>query len=80
MSQVLYASAVGRPFVCLCMQTPDIAQVMGAVSKYMIDTGKGQLVVVKWILRLYRMYFQHFFFCNGVQCLELIGFVNAQFL
>jgi len=51
MSQVPYALAVGSLMYAMICTRPDIAQAMGAVSRFMADPGKEHWDVVKRILR-----------------------------
>lgn len=50
-SRVPYASAVGSLMYAMICTRPDIAQAMGAVSRFMADPGKEHWNVVKRILR-----------------------------
>ena len=51
MSKVPYASAVGSLMYTMVCTKPDIAYVVGVVSKYMADPGREHWEVVKWLLR-----------------------------
>jgi poly(3-hydroxybutyrate) depolymerase len=51
MSRVPYASAVGSLMYAMICTRPDIAQAVGAVSRFMADPGKEHWDAVKRILR-----------------------------
>ena len=51
MAKVPYANAVGSLMYAMVCTRPDISQVVGVVSRYMHDPGKGHWKAVKWILR-----------------------------
>ncbi|KAH9304735.1 hypothetical protein KI387_009139, partial [Taxus chinensis] len=50
MTRVPYASAVGSLMYVMVCTRPDIAQVVGVVSRYMANPGKEHWKVVQWIL------------------------------
>jgi len=54
MSKVPYASAFGSLMYAMVCTRPDIAHVVGVVSKYMKNLGKEHWMAVKWILRYLR--------------------------
>ena len=54
MSKVPYASAIGSLMYAMVCTRPDIAHVVGVVSKFMSRPGKQHWEVVKWILRYLR--------------------------
>ena len=54
MSKVPYASAVGSLMYAMVCTRPDIAHVVGVVSRYMSHLGIEHWNVVKWILRYLR--------------------------
>ncbi|KAL5823817.1 hypothetical protein ACOSQ4_021717 [Xanthoceras sorbifolium] len=54
MAKVLYASAIGSLMYAMVCTRPDIAQAVGAVSRYMNNPGKIHWEAVKWILRYLR--------------------------
>ncbi|KAL5822188.1 hypothetical protein ACOSQ3_024070 [Xanthoceras sorbifolium] len=54
MAKVPYASAIGSLMYAMVCTRPDIAQAMGAVSRYMNNPGKIHWEAVKWILRYLR--------------------------
>ena len=54
MAKVPYASAIGSLMYAMVCTRPDIAQVVGAVSKYMTNPGKEHWNAVKLILRYLR--------------------------
>ena len=51
MSKVPYALAVRSLMYATVCTRPDIAHVVGVVSKYMNNPGKEHWMAVKWILR-----------------------------
>ncbi|KAE8730942.1 Major allergen Pru ar 1 [Hibiscus syriacus] len=56
MVNVSYASAMGSLMYAIVCTRPDIAQAVGAVSRYMNNPGKVHWEAVKWILRYMRGY------------------------
>ena len=54
MSKVPYSSAIGRLMYAMVCTIPDIAHVVGVVSRYMNNLGKEHWMEVKWILRYLR--------------------------
>ena len=50
-SKVHYASAIGSLMYAMVCTRPDIAHVVGVVSRFMSRPGKQHWEVVKWILR-----------------------------
>ena len=54
MKKVPYASAVGSLMYAMVCTRPDIAFVVGAVSRYMSNPGREHWASVKWILRYLR--------------------------
>ncbi|KAL5795724.1 hypothetical protein ACOSQ2_000544 [Xanthoceras sorbifolium] len=54
MAKVPYASAIGSLMYAMVCTRPDIAQAVGAVSRYMNNPGKIHWEAVKWILRYLR--------------------------
>ena len=54
MAKVPYASAIGSLMYVMICTRPDIAQAVGAVSRYMNNPGKLHWEAVKWILRYLR--------------------------
>ncbi|XP_031499205.1 TMV resistance protein N-like [Nymphaea colorata] len=76
MSMISYASAVGSLMYAMVCTRPDIAQAVGAVSRYIAEPGKKHWEAVKWILR----------YLKGTLCMSLCfkqnelllhGFVDA---
>ncbi|KAL5742036.1 hypothetical protein ACOSP7_028768 [Xanthoceras sorbifolium] len=55
MAKVPYASAIGSLMYAMVCTRPDIAQAVGAVSRYMNNPGKIHWEAVKWILRYLRV-------------------------
>ena len=54
MAMVPYASAIGSLMYVMVCTRPDIAQAVGAVSRYMNNPGKLHWEAVKWIFRYLR--------------------------
>ena len=54
MSEVPYASAIGSLMYAMVYTRPDIAHVVGVVSKYMSNLRKQHWEAVKWILQYLR--------------------------
>ncbi|KAE8704670.1 hypothetical protein F3Y22_tig00110447pilonHSYRG00005 [Hibiscus syriacus] len=54
MVKVSYASTIGSLMYAMVCTRPNIAQAVGAVSRYMNNPGKVHWEVVKWILRYLR--------------------------
>ena len=54
MAKVSYASAIGSLMCVMVCTRPNIAQAVGAVSRYMNNPGKLHWEAVKWILRYLR--------------------------
>ena len=54
MSKIPYSSAVGSLMYAMVCTRPDIAHVVGVVSRYMNISGKEHWKAVQWILRYLR--------------------------
>ena len=54
MSKVPYASAVGSLMYAMVCTRPDIAHVVGVVSRFLTNLGKEHWEAVKWIQRYMR--------------------------
>lgn len=54
MSNVPYASAVGSLMYAMVCTRPNIAHVVGVVSRFLSNPGKEHWTVVKWIIRYLR--------------------------
>ena len=54
MCKVSYSSAVGSLMYAMVCTRPDIAHVVGVVSKYMNNPGKEHCMAIKWIIRYLR--------------------------
>ena len=54
MSKVPYPSAVGSLMYAMVCTKPNIAHVVGVMSRYMNDPGKEHWEELKWILRYLR--------------------------
>ncbi|KAK9127709.1 hypothetical protein Syun_016506 [Stephania yunnanensis] len=76
MSQVPYSSAVGCLMFAMVSTRPDIAQAVGAVSKYMANLGCDHWKVVKWILRYLRGT-SGFCLCYSYDNLSCVGYVDS---
>ena len=51
MKDVLYASFIGILMYAMVCTRPDITHVVGVVSRFLANSGKGHWVAVKWIIR-----------------------------
>nr|KYP74579.1 Retrovirus-related Pol polyprotein from transposon TNT 1-94 [Cajanus cajan] len=51
MTKVPYASAVGSLMYAMVCTRPDIAHVVGVVSRFMSNPGRKYWEAVKWLLR-----------------------------
>ena len=76
MSKVPYASAVGSLMYAMVCTRPDIAHVVGIVSRYMNKPGKENWMAVKWILRYLRGT-KNQALCFGGLNIALHGYVDA---
>ena len=54
MSKIPYASVVGSLIYAMVCMRPDIAHVVGIVSRYMSHPGLEHWNAIKWILRYLR--------------------------
>ena len=61
MQRVPYASAVGSLMYAMVCTRPDIAHVVGIVSRFLSNPGREHWNAVKWILR----------YLHGTTCLKL---------
>ncbi|KAH9670424.1 hypothetical protein KPL70_016984 [Citrus sinensis] len=78
MSRVPYASAVGSlMFAMICIR-PDIAQAVGAVSRYMVNPGREHWIAVKRILRYIRGT-SDVALCYGGSEFTVRGYVDSDF-
>ena len=75
-SEVPYASAVGSLMYAMVCTRPDIAHVVGVVSRYMNNPGKEHWMVVKWILKYLRDTTNQAS-CFGGSNIALQGYVDA---
>ncbi|KAL5756464.1 hypothetical protein ACOSQ2_021210 [Xanthoceras sorbifolium] len=75
MTKVLYASAIGSLMYAMVCTRPDIAQAVGAVSRYMNNPGKIHWEAVKWIFRYLRGTKKALCFKGGDT--TLTGYVDA---
>ena len=75
MALVSYASAVGSLMYAMVCTRPDIAHVVGVVSRYMANPGKEQREAMKWLLRYLRGTCTSL--CIGKGKVNLQGFVDA---
>jgi len=79
MSSVPYESAVGSLMYLMVCTRPDIAFVVGKVSRYMSNPGKAHWEAVKWILRYLRGSTRHglLFDAQTMKAKSLLGYVDA---
>ena len=75
-SKVPYSSIVGSLMYAMVCTRPNIAHVVGVVSRYMNDPGKEHWMVVKWILRYLRGTTSHAL-CFGGSSTVLQGYVDS---
>ena len=78
MSRVSYASVVGSLMFAMICTRPDIAQAVGAVSRYMVDPGREHWEVVKRILR-YIKGTSYVALCYGGSDFTVKGYVDSYF-
>ncbi|KAH9698769.1 hypothetical protein KPL71_024127 [Citrus sinensis] len=78
MSRVLYASAVGSLMFAMICTRPDIAQAVGAVSRYMANPGGEHWITVKRILRYIRGT-SDVALCYGGSEFTVRGYVDSDF-
>ena len=76
MSKVPYASAVGSLMYAMVCTRPNIAHVVGVVSRYMNNPAKEHWMAVKWILRYLRGT-KNQTLCFGGSQISLQGYVDA---
>ncbi|GKV31786.1 hypothetical protein SLEP1_g40452 [Rubroshorea leprosula] len=76
MSRVPYSSTVGSLMFTMVGTRPDIAQAVGAVSKYMANPGRVHWDAVKWILR-YLKDTSSVSLCYRSMEPDCVGFVDA---
>ena len=76
MSKVSYALAIGSLIYAMVCTRPDIAHVVGVVSRYMSRPGKQHWEAVKWILRYLRGSTNTCLYFIGAS-LKLQGYVDA---
>ncbi|KAH9689341.1 Integrase catalytic domain-containing protein [Citrus sinensis] len=78
MSRVPYASAVGSLMFAMICTRPDIAQAVGAVSRYMANPGGEHWIAVKRILRYIRGT-SYVALCYGGSEFTVRGYVDSDF-
>ncbi|KAH9669264.1 hypothetical protein KPL70_021723 [Citrus sinensis] len=78
MSRVPYASAVGSLMFAMICTRPDIAQAVGAVSRYMANPGREHWITVKRILRYIRGT-SDVALCYGGSEFTVRGYVDSDF-
>ncbi|KAH9707030.1 Integrase catalytic domain-containing protein [Citrus sinensis] len=78
MSRVPYASAVGSLMFAMICTRPDIAQAVGAVSRYMANPGGEHWIAVKRILRYIRGT-SDVALCYGGSEFTVRGYVDSDF-
>ena len=76
MSNVSYSSTVGSLMYVMVCTRPDIAHVVGVLSRYMNNPGKEHWKEVKWILRYLRGTTTKTF-CLGGSNTVLHGYVDS---
>ncbi|KAK3019998.1 hypothetical protein RJ639_003346 [Escallonia herrerae] len=76
MAQVPYTYAVGRLMYAMVSTRPDIAHVVGVVSRFMTNPGKEHWQAVKWILRYLRGT-SRFCLCFEGNNIDVRGYVDA---
>ena len=79
MSRVLYASAVGSLMFAMICTRPDIAQAVGAVSRYMANPGGEHWIAVKRIMR-YIIGTLDVALCYGGLEFTVRGYVDSDFV
>ena len=78
MSKVPYASAIGSLMYAMVYTKPDIAHVVGVVSRFRSRPGKQHWKAVKWILR-YLKGLSDTCLCFTCASLKMQGYVDANF-
>ena len=78
MSKVPYASTISSLMYAMVCTRPNIAHVMGVVSRFMSRPGKQHWEAVKWILRFLRGSVDTCLCFTGAS-LKLQGYVDADF-
>nr|CAN62498.1 hypothetical protein VITISV_000081 [Vitis vinifera] len=78
MSKVSYASTIGSLMYAMVYTRPDIAHVVGVVSRFMSRPGKQHWEAVKWILRYLKGSLDTCLCFTGAS-LKLQGYVDADF-
>ena len=76
MSKIPYSSAVGSLMHAMVCTRPNIAHVVGVVSRYMNNLGKEYWKALQWILRYWRGTTFHAL-CFGGSNTVLQGYVDA---
>jgi hypothetical protein len=76
MSRVPYSSEIGSLMYAMVCTRPDIAHVVGVVSRYMNNPGKEHWEAIKWILRYLRGTTTHAL-CFGGSDTFLQGYVDS---
>ena len=79
MSRVLYASAMGSLMFAMICTRPDIAQAVGAVSRYMANPGGEHWIAVKRILK-YIKGTSNVTLCYGGSEFTVRGYVDSDFV
>ena len=78
MSRVLYASAAESLMFAMICTRPDIAQAVGAISRYMANPGREHWIAVKRILRYIRGT-SDVTLCYRGSAFTVRGYVNSDF-
>ena len=81
MSRVPYASAVGSPMYAMVCTRPNVAHVVGVLSRFMSNPGKENWTTVKWVFRHLHGTSDYGLCYQGIprleRVLEICGFVDA---
>ena len=81
MSRVPYAGAVGSLMYAMVCTRPDIAHVVGVLSRFMSKLGKEHWTIVKWVFRYVRGTSEYGLCYQGRagldRVLDICGFVDA---
>ena len=76
MSKVPYVSAIGSLMYAMVCTRPNIAHVVGVVSRYMSNPGKQHWEAVKWILRYLKCTLSTSLCFTGAD-MKLTGYVDS---
>ncbi|KFK23216.1 hypothetical protein AALP_AAs44667U000300 [Arabis alpina] len=79
MAQVPYASAVRCLMYAIVCTTPDLAQAVSQVSKYMSNPGRDHWNAVKWILRYLKGTTEYGLRFGDQKCVAVLGYVDSDY-